>query len=166
MHWKAVLEEAAARPDGGPRSFPPAAEERVLRDFVYVHPTKAYEQLFARQIAIRADSQSSQTSPHSAGWLIPNDASLETCKPVLIAPSLLSAMSLIRQMLPPDTLPEDAWQRLVAAAQHLAADADHVDEAEDLNNVPPSAQKPSSKRTREPSVSSSASPPAGPGGHV
>ncbi|KAL5432293.1 hypothetical protein PMIN07_012514 [Paraphaeosphaeria minitans] len=114
MHWIAVLEDAAACYDGGPRSFPLAAEGRVLRDFSYDPPNEAYKQLFARQLAVPPHWQSSQTPRHSAGWLLPDNASY--CKPVLIAPSLLSAVGLIRQMLPPDTLPDDAWQRLVAAA--------------------------------------------------
>ncbi|KAL5370877.1 hypothetical protein DPSP01_014619 [Paraphaeosphaeria sporulosa] len=142
MHWADVLDYAAARPDGGPRSFPLAAEGRFLRDFAYDPPTKAYEQLLSRQIAVLDPSQSSQTSDHSAGWLIPDEAS--PCKPILIAPSLLSALSLIRRILPSDTLPDDAWQSLVAAAQHLAADPDDLDE--DPSSVPPSAQKPPKKR--------------------
>ncbi|KAL5437049.1 hypothetical protein PMIN06_010646 [Paraphaeosphaeria minitans] len=98
--------------------------------------------LLSRQIAVLDPSQSSQTSDHSAGWLILDEAS--PCKPVLIAPSLLSAFSLIRSILPFDTLRDDAWQSLVAAAQHLAADPDDLDE--DPSSVPPSAQKPPAKR--------------------
>ncbi|KAL5401081.1 hypothetical protein PMIN03_011835 [Paraphaeosphaeria minitans] len=159
MHCAAVLDYAAARPDGGPRSFPLAAEGRFLRDFAYDPPTKAYEQLLSRQIAVLDPSQSSRTSCHSAGWLIPDEASPR--KPVQIAPSLLSAISLIRQMLPPSTLPDGAWKRLVAAAQHLTADPDHLDaevEDEDPSSVPPSTQKPSSKRKLLPWLSAASQP--------
>lgn len=152
-----ILDYAAAQPDGGPRSFPLAAEGRFLRDFAYDPPNKAYEQLLSRQIALLDPLRSSQTSHHSAGFVIPDDGS--SCKPVLIAPSLLSAISLIRRVLPSDTLSDGAWQGLVAAAQHLAADPDHLDKgAEDPSSVPPSAQKPSSKRKLLPWLSAASQP--------
>ncbi|KAL5371461.1 hypothetical protein DPSP01_014257 [Paraphaeosphaeria sporulosa] len=72
-------------------------------------------------------------------------------KPILIAPLLLSALSLIRRILPSNTLPNDAWQSLIAAAQHLAVDLDDLDK--DPSSVPPSAQKPPKKLENSPSAS-------------
>lgn len=145
MHWTAILDYAAARPDGGPRSFPAATEGRFLRDFPYDPPDKSYQKLFSRQIAVPSTSQRSQATHHSAGWLIPDDVS--PCKPVLIAPSLLSAISLTREILPPSTLPDDAWQSLVLAARRLASDpeqpgdVDRSDSPSSPDRAPPSAQR-------------------------
>lgn len=64
--------------------------------------------------------------------MVPDENSL--CKPVFVAHSLLSAIWLVRASLPDrDTLPKDAWARLVSAAESLASQG--------TEEAPPSAQK-------------------------
>jgi hypothetical protein len=167
MHWTAILEHAAIQPDGGPRSFPAAEDERFLRDFSYTPPTDGYQKLLSDQVAVRNFSQHSR----SAGWLL-SDAHASPCKPVIVAPSILSAIDLLRRILPSDTLAHEAWRSLVDAACRLAQiseeDFDSI-ETHDSTGVlihqdvaPPSAQRPvvdnSSSRKRRSSLSTSPSP--------
>ncbi|KAH5722002.1 hypothetical protein HBI17_253590 [Parastagonospora nodorum] len=164
MHWTAILEHAATQPDGGPRSFPAAEDEHFLRNFSYNPPTSCYQKLLSDQVAMRDFSQRS----HSVGWLIP-DANANPCKPVIVAPSILSAISLLRQIFPSDTLADEAWRSLVDAARRLAQiSEDDMENLEkhastlaliDQDVAPPSAQRPvaynSSSLKRRSSLSNS-----------
>jgi hypothetical protein len=167
MHWTAILEHAATQPDGGPRSFPAAEDERFLRDFSYTSPSCAYSKLLSDQVALSDSSQHAR----SAGWLIPT-ANASPCKPVIVAPSMLSAVSLLRQIFPSDTLPDEAWRSLVNAACRLAQISEedfdstethastYVPISQDV--APPSAQRPavdnSSSLKRRSSLSKSSTP--------
>jgi len=120
-----ALQSNARQLHGGARSFPVAYDAAIQRNYGYHTPTVAYEKLFYLQAA----HASQQPPTFSAGWLIPDQDS--GCNPVFVAHSLLSAIWLLRESLPEDTLDEASWQKLVDAAVVLAT---HTDTA------PPSAQ--------------------------
>jgi hypothetical protein len=134
-----TLFNASMQLDGGVRSFPTTQDAAIQRDFGYHAPNVDYERLFHFQAA-----RSSQTTPkRSSGWLIPDERS--QCHPVFIANSLLSAIGLVRDMLPRHTLGEDGWQRLVHAAQALAVDVEAVPpSAQNAGVIPSSDEEPSS----------------------
>lgn len=148
MDFSSTLRAATTVIDGGARSFPTAYDDSVPH---YQAPTTAYEKIFFIQA-----SRSSQSTPdYSAGWLIPDDRI--ACNPVFVAHSLLCAIALVRDTLPPGAVPDDTWAQLVSAAATLSTDAE----------VPPSAQPPSvtknafvpssvpSRRTLSPAASTS-----------
>jgi hypothetical protein len=134
MHWSTVLYKAAERFDGGARSFPLASEVAFASEYGYEPPNEEYEKLFFRQTYIPRSQRDPNSSPHSAGWLVPDPDDASVCKPVFVAHSVLSAIWLLRETLADDALSNDGWDRLVCAAQSLA---------EDGVVEPPSAQKPS-----------------------
>lgn len=121
--WEALLAESARQFDGGACSFPLATTVPI-----YEPPNTEYERVFF-------DAKSSQTSTPpqrcSAGWIIPDASSI--CNPIFIAHSLLSAIWLVRETLPPNTLSTDAWACLAHAADKLASPGGSM--------PPPSAQK-------------------------
>lgn len=127
MPTSSALHATAVQIDGGVRSFPITRDAAIQRDYGYQAPNIDYEKLFHFQAARASQS----TAARSAGWLIPDDRSC--CNPVFIAHSLLSAIWLLRETLPEGSLDDDGWQKLVSAGVALAAD--------DLNSVPPSAQR-------------------------
>src|SRR6478609_9588681 len=131
MHWSTVLEEAAEKFDGGPRSFPAASDAEFARGYAYEAPNEDYQKLFWRQATVSGSQQNASFCPHSAGWLIPDEDSV--CNPVFVAHSLRSALWLLRKTLPENTLPDDGWSRLVRGAESLAQD--------ERREPPPSAQK-------------------------
>ncbi|KAK7177487.1 hypothetical protein PSPO01_16461 [Paraphaeosphaeria sporulosa] len=135
MHWSTVLDEAADKFDGGPRSFP-AARDVHMAHHAYEPPNGDYMKLFWHQATVPGSQQDASARPHSAGWLIPDEGSI--CKPVFIAHSVVSAIWLLHKTLPEGTLPDDAWGRLVRAAEALALE----DEEGQGSEPPPSAQKP------------------------
>lgn len=138
-----VLEEAAEQFDGGPRSFPLASESGFALKYGYDPPNEDYQKLFWRQTTVSGSQRNALFCPHSAGWLIPDETSI--CKPVFIAHSVLSAIWLLRETLAEDALPDDAWIKLVYAAQDLART-----ESEDAQKEPPSAQRPHDSPSRSP----------------
>jgi hypothetical protein len=121
--WEALLAESAREFDGGACSFPLATTVPL-----YEPPNAEYERVFF-------DARSSQAKTPdqrcSAGWIIPNVDSI--CNPVFVAHSLLSALWLVRETLPPNTLSNEAWACLVQAADKLASPVGSL--------PPPSAQK-------------------------
>ncbi|KAF1357149.1 hypothetical protein EJ07DRAFT_30715, partial [Lizonia empirigonia] len=138
MHWSTQLYQAADCSDGGPRSFPLANEASVAGRYGYAPPNEEYERLFFRKATIPRSQRHESAPRSSAGWLIPDpddDDSCSLCKPVFIANSLMSAIWLLREMLPDGTLSSDGWDSLVYGAQSVANDGVVVE--------PPSAQKPS-----------------------
>lgn len=153
MHWKNLLNKAAGQFDGGPRSFPLSSEAGFANNYAYEPPNEDYQRLFFRQATVSGSQLDELSSPHSAGWLIPDDTSI--CKPVFVAHSVLSAIWLLRETLADDALSDDGWDRLVCAAESLAQDG--VKE-------PPSAQKPSAsplldRSRKRPAPSTQASSP-------
>jgi hypothetical protein len=134
MSFSSILQAATTVVDGGGRSFPTAYDGSVRH---YQAPTAAYEKVFFFQA-----SRSSQHKPdYSAGWIIADDRC--DCNPVFIAHSLLCAIALVRDTLPPGTLDDHAWAQLVTAAVTLSTEAE----------IPPSAQ-PASATTDAPVHSS------------
>ena len=123
MHWTTALYTAAERFDGGDRSFSPRNEETFAYNYTYEPPNEDYERLFFRQGG-GYTSQRGNTNRHSAGWLIADPRDGSVCKPVFVAHSTLSAIWLLRETLAADALPNDSWERLVVAAQSLAAKPD------------------------------------------
>ena len=109
--WEALLADSARTFNGGLCSFPlpttVPADER---------PNTEYERVF-----FDAKSSHTSTPPQrcSAGWIIPGSDSL--CNPIFVAHSLLSAIWLVRETLPPNTLSNDAWACLAHAADKLAS---------------------------------------------
>jgi hypothetical protein len=97
-----------------------------LRSHAYQVPNLHYGELFHNQATLPR-----QDATASAGWLIPDERS-KHCKPVFIAHSTVSAIWLLRETLPEDTLREEGWQKLVYAAVLLA---------DEVDDTPPSAQK-------------------------
>lgn len=150
MHWSAVLDKAAEQFDGGRRSFPLASEAAFAHNYAYEPPNEDYQKLFFRQATVPGSQHDALFCPHSAGWLIADDTSI--CKPVFIAHSVLSAIWLLRETLTDNALSDDAWNRLVCAAESLAQDG---------MEEPPSAQKPfaspSQKKRPPPSAPASTS---------
>lgn len=126
MPVSSILHDTARQICGGARSFPVAYDATIQRDYGYQAPNIHYEKLFHFQAA-RA---SQQPPKFSAGWLIPDDRS--DCNPVFVAHSLLSAIWLLHETLPEETLNEAGWQKLVNAATELSTNP---------NDIPPSAQK-------------------------
>lgn len=150
MHWATFLKQTAEQFDGGPRSFPLTSEAAFASRFSYDPPNEDYEKLFYDQAALSRSQHDALSSPHSAGWLIPNEYSV--CKPVFIAHSNLSAIWLLRETLGHDALPDEAWNRLVCAAQSLAQDGTHK---------PSSTQRPSTLQLQqEQAATLSQSPPS------
>ncbi|KAF1923103.1 uncharacterized protein M421DRAFT_19418, partial [Didymella exigua CBS 183.55] len=148
MHWNALINQAALRFDGGPRSFPPASDATFAFNWPYEPPNEDYEKLFIRQaVAPSTPRHEDAYRPFSCGWLVPDETSL--CKPVFVAHSLLSAIWLVRASLPDkDTLPDDVWARLVSAADTLTSQG--------AEQAPPSAQTPPpSQAAQAPSRASS-----------
>lgn len=143
MHWSAVLDKAAEQFDGGRRSFPLASEADFAHNYAYEPPNEDYQKLFFRQATVLGSQHNALFCPHSAGWLIPNDTSI--CKPVFIAHSVLSAIWLLRETLADNALSDDAWNRLVCAAESLAQDG---------MEEPPSAQKPFASPSQQASAPS------------
>jgi hypothetical protein len=135
-HWTSALEDAAERFDGGDRSFPLTAEADIARKHGYDPPNTDYQKLFFRQATVSSSQRNQLFSPHSAGWLVPDNTSI--CKPVFIAHSVLSAIWLLRETLDEDALPADGWASLVRAAQDLACN----DPSSSYSKEPPSAQRP------------------------
>lgn len=135
-HWSCVLEQAAKQCNGGVRSFPLSREATFLHNYAYNSPNEDYQKLFFRQATVSSSQQESLFCSHSAGWLIPNDAS--NCKPVFIAHSTLLAIWLLKETLPNNTLSADGWKSLVMAAQ-LLTQHHHEDDQEDRYKEPPSA---------------------------
>lgn len=127
MGFLSILRAATTAIDGGMRSFPTTYDNSVPH---YQAPTTAYEKLFF----IQASRPSQSTSDYSAGWLIPDDQI--ACNPVFVAPSLLTAIALVRDTLPPGALPDEAWAQLVSAAVTLSTNTE----------APPSAQLPSATK--------------------
>ncbi|KAH7067968.1 hypothetical protein BKA63DRAFT_451022, partial [Paraphoma chrysanthemicola] len=121
--WEALLADSARTFNGGPCSFPLATTVPV-----YEPPNTEYERVF-----FDAKSSYTSTPPQrcSAGWIIPGSDSL--CNPIFVAHSLLSAIWLVRETLPPNTLSNDAWACLAHAADKLASLGESI--------PPPSAQK-------------------------
>jgi hypothetical protein len=121
--WEALLAESARTFDGGACSFPQATTVPI-----YEPPNVEYERVFF-------DAKCSQTSlplqPRSAGWIIPDTNSV--CKPVFVAHSLLGALWLVRETLPPNTISNDVWACLAHAANNLISPGE--------SRPPPSAQK-------------------------
>lgn len=103
-----MLDEAAEKFDGGPRSFP-AAIDADLVHHAYEPPNGDYMKLFWHEAAVPGSQQDSSVRPHGADWLIPDEDSI--CKPVFIAHSVLSAIWLLRKTLADDALPDDARRR-------------------------------------------------------
>lgn len=144
MHWSTLLYQAADSSDGGPRSFPLANEASVARRYGYAPPNEEYERLFLRKATIPRSQRHESAPRSSAGWLIPDphdDDSCSLCQPVFVANSLMSAIWLLREMLPDGTLSSDGWDSLVYGAQSVADDGVVVE--------PPSAQKPSASPLSE-----------------
>jgi hypothetical protein len=110
MHlWESLLDKAAATPDGGACSFP------LSRDVpIYELPNKTYRNAF--RSCFNTLQRSSPPEPCCAGWIVPND-----CNPIFVAHSLLSAVWLIRQTLPANTLSNDTWACLAHAAEKLSS---------------------------------------------
>jgi hypothetical protein len=127
MGFPSILHTATTAVDGGARSFPATHDDSVPQ---YQAPTTAYQKVFF----IQASRPSQSTPDYSAGWLVPDDCL--PCNPVFVAHSLLCAIALVRDTLPPGSLPDDAWAQLVSAAVTLSKDAD----------IPPSAQSPAAIR--------------------
>jgi len=121
--WETLLAASARKFDGGACSFPLATTVPV-----YEPPNADYERVFF-------DAKSSQPStpqqPCSAGWIIPDADSI--CNPIFIAHSLLGALWLVRETLPPNTISNDVWACLAHAANKLASPGESM--------PPPSAQK-------------------------
>ena len=134
MDWKASIDQAALRFDGGPRSFPPASDATFAFNWPYEPPNDDYEKLFFRKaVAPLSPRHEDAYRPFSCGWLIPDETSL--CKPVFVAHSLTSAIWLVRASLPDkQILSDDAWARLVSAALALSQQG--------LDDPPPPAQRP------------------------
>jgi hypothetical protein len=120
-------EWAATQPHGGPRSFPPTRDSAAIH---YTTPSSSYQRLFLDSAAA---PDSCPAASYSAGWIIGN---LPDCNPVFVAHSLLSAIWLLRQTLPNDTLSDAHWQSLEFGA-HLISDNNR-------ESLPSSAQIPSS----------------------
>jgi hypothetical protein len=127
MDFSSILHAATALAHGGARSFPATHDDSVPQ---YQAPTTAYQKVFFTQ----ASRPSQSTPDYSAGWLIPDNHL--PCHPVFIAHSLLCAIALLRDTLPPSSLSDHAWAQLVSAAVTLSTDA----------NLPPSAQSPAAGR--------------------
>jgi hypothetical protein len=136
--WVCLLSKAAQQLDGGIRSFPTTKEPDFLPKYAYAARNECYQRLFWKAAKPIAD-QGMRPNNHSAGWLVPDDPT--ECKPVFVANSALSAIWLLRQTLPKDTLPDVAWGNLAHAAYRLAHGTE--DDAED-DEIPPSAQRPRS----------------------
>jgi hypothetical protein len=107
MHWSTVLYKAAERFDGGARSFPLASEVAFASEYGYEPPNEEYEKLFFRQTYIPRSQRDPNSSPHSAGWLVPDPDDASVCKPVFVAHSVLSAIWLLRETLADDALSND-----------------------------------------------------------
>lgn len=111
------MERAASAFNGGFRSFPPSRDRDVAARYQYQPPNEDYERLFFQQV--RAPQRSPPpSSRRCAGWLLPGEDSV--CPPILVAHSLIAAIWLVKEMLAEDTLPADAWQQLVSAAEDCA----------------------------------------------
>lgn len=124
-----LLTIAAAKVDGSARSFPAARNADMLYRYAYHVPNDEYARLFRRQASMPSSQQVAQNHA-SAGWLIPDEPS--QCHPVLIGHSLGGVLSLLYDMLPDETLSDEAWQKLAQAVVVLATDP---------NEAPPSAQQ-------------------------
>lgn len=114
--WETLLAESTRTFDGGACSFPLATIVPI-----YEPPNTDYERVF-----FNAKSPQASTPPQrcSAGWLIPDAKS--TCKPVFVANSLKGAIWLVRETLPADTLPNNAWACLANAAHKLASPKENM----------------------------------------
>jgi hypothetical protein len=110
MHlWESLLDEAAVTLNGGACSFP------LSRDVpIYKLLNKTYRNAFWS--CFNTSQQSSPPELCCAGWIVPNK-----CNPILVAHSLLSAVWLIRQTLPANTLSNDTWACLAHAAEKLSS---------------------------------------------
>jgi hypothetical protein len=115
MAFSSILKAATAVVDGGARSFPTAYDNSIPH---YQAPTTAYEKIFF----IQASRPSQSTPDYSASWLIPDDRIV--CNPVFVAHSLLCAIALIRDTLPPGAVPDNTWAQLVSAAATLSTDSE------------------------------------------
>ncbi|KAL5370742.1 hypothetical protein DPSP01_014689 [Paraphaeosphaeria sporulosa] len=153
MTCSSILQAAMTAVDGGARSFPSAYDASVQH---YQAPTIAYEKAFFHQ----ASRPSQRTPDYSAGWLIADDRS--ACKPIFVAHSLLCAIALIQNTLPPGVVHDDAWAQLVSAAVTLSTDAEMAPSAQTDPEMPPSAQPaaatpatPGRRRTLSPPSASS-----------
>ncbi|KAF9695620.1 hypothetical protein EKO04_006295 [Ascochyta lentis] len=100
-------------------SFPLASESGFANKYGYAPPNEDYRKLFWRQATVLNSQHGAFSCPPSARWLIPDEA--RTCKPVFIAHSVLLAIWLLRETLAEDALPNNAWFKLVFAAQDLAS---------------------------------------------
>lgn len=121
--WEALLAKSARQFDGGACSFP--LDTAVP---IYEPPNTEYERVF---FDARSSPASTPPQRRSAGWIIPGSNTV--CHPVFVAHSLLSAIWLVRETLPLNTLSNDAWACLAHAADKLASSGGSV--------PPPSAQK-------------------------
>ena len=123
--YEALLAESARRFDGGACSFPLATTVPI-----YEPPNAEYERVF---FSTKSSQISTPHPPCSAGWIIPHVDSGSVCNPVFVAHSLLAALWLVRETLPPNTISNNSWACLAHAADKLASPNSSI--------PPPSAQK-------------------------
>ncbi|KAF2176000.1 hypothetical protein K469DRAFT_608598, partial [Zopfia rhizophila CBS 207.26] len=107
--WACLLSQAAQQINGGVQSFT-TTELDFLRKYAYTTPNhESYHKLFWN--AAKPNSkEGTPPNDYGAGWLVPDDPT--ECDPIFVAHSALSAIWLLRETLPKDTLSDANWEHL------------------------------------------------------
>lgn len=117
--WSFEVCDAVEEHDGGNRSFPNARDTDIACKYSYHPPNEDYEGLFTYSARLSWAQRDKPTTPHCAGWLIPEAQSTRVSKPLFIAHSLLAAIWLLRETVGGNALPAAGWESLVRAAQNV-----------------------------------------------
>lgn len=106
-----------------------ASEEVIAHQPIYYPPTEEYQTALRCAADTLASSQGD--GPISAGFILnPDPENACAHPPIFIAHSLTSALWLVRECLPKDTLTNTQWARLISAANPSTSDTIEQEEEE------------------------------------